>query len=173
MVQNVAIVGLDREKAYEVAKTLASELDMFFFDALELFEFDNMPKTFSSLLSDFGEKYYRRKEKGIISYASEFTNCVINLEGGMAENKENFEKIKKSSLLIYLAEAPNMVKENVENREYKTNEEKSFFNVSFEVLKDRAEILTQNADIIVNAAEGSEFKISSEIIRMMKNYYLK
>ena len=63
MIQNIAIIGLNRDVSYEVAKQLATELDMFFFDALELFEFDNMPKTFSSLLSDFGEKYYRRKEK--------------------------------------------------------------------------------------------------------------
>ena len=173
MVQNIAIVGLDRKKAYEVAKTLAEELDLFFFDALELFEFDNLPRTFPSMLKEFGENYYRRKEKGIIGYASEFTNCVINLEGGFCENLDNIKKIKESSLLVYLAEAPNIVKEDVEKREFFNQEERNFFVVSEEVLKQRASLIENSADVIVNASSGSSLKIASETIRMIKNYYTK
>ena len=57
MVQNIAIVGLNRSQAYEVGKLLAEELDMHFFDCLELFEFDNIPRTFPMMLEEFGEKY--------------------------------------------------------------------------------------------------------------------
>ena len=172
MVQNIAVVGLNRTKSYEVSKMLSDELDMFFFDALELFEFDNMPRTFDQMLKEYGESYYRRKEKGIISYASEFNNCVINLEGGMAENEINFETIKQTSLVVYLAEAVNIVEEDLKNQEYETEEEKAFYIVSEDVLKNRAEKLTNNADIIVNASEGSCLKIASEVVRMIKNYYI-
>lgn len=171
MVQNIAIVGLNRAKSYEVAKMLADELDMFFFDALELFEFDNMPRTFAQMLKEYGESYYRRKEKGIIGYASEFNNCVINLEGGMAEIESNFESIKQTSLVVYLAEAVNIVEEDLKNQKFETEEEKGFFIVSEEVLKNRAEKLEKNAEIIVNASEGSCLKITSEVVRMIKNYY--
>lgn len=173
MIQNIAVVGLNREKSYEVAKMLANELDMFFFDALELFEFDNLPRTFPSMLKEFGEEYYRRKEKGIIGYASEFTNCVINLESGMAENVKNFEKIKETSVVVYLAEAINIVKENIDKQDFKTEEERAFYNVEYGTLKLRAQALTENANIIVNAAEVSSLKIVSEVIRMLKNYYTK
>lgn len=173
MVQNIALVGLNRKKAYEVAKMLASELDMFFFDALELFEFDNIPRTFPVMLSEFGEEYYRKKEKGIIGYASEFKNCVINLESGFSEKIENFEKIKTTSLLVYLAEATNIVKEELDKQSFETEEENKFFKVSEETLKQRALSLETNADIIVNASVGSSLKIVSETIRMIKNYYQK
>jgi len=173
MVQNIAIVGLNRKKAYEVAKTLASELDMFFFDALELFEFDNMPRTFSVMLKEFGEEYYRRKEKGIIGYASDFSNCVINLESGFCEKSENFDVIKSNCLVVYLAEASNTVKEELDKLSFETEDENKFFKVSEETLKQRAMSLETNADIIVNASEGSSLKVVSEIIRMIKNYYQK
>ena len=173
MVQNIAIIGLDRNMAYDVSKTLAGELDMFFFDALELFEFDNIPKTFSSMLKEYGVEYYRGKEKSIIGYSSEFNNCVINLEGGMAENENNFKKLKETCLIVYLAVAPNIVKEKIEKVIYKTPEEEEFFNVDYETLKRRAEALEKNSDVIVNASEGSQLKIVSEIIRAMKNYYIK
>ena len=171
MVQNIAIVGLNRAKSYEVAKMLADELDMFFFDALELFEFDNMPRTFSQMLKEFGVDFYRRKEKGIIGYASEFNNCVINLEGGMAENEANFKNIKETSIVVYLAEAVNIVFEDLKNQSFENEEEKQFFLVEEEILKNRANKLTNNADIIVNASEGSSLKITSEVVRMLKNYY--
>ena len=171
MVQNIAIVGLNRDKAYEVAKTLAGELDMFFFDALELFEFDNMPRTLSIILKEYGEEFYRRKEKGIISYASGFSNCVINLESGFSENQDNFEIIKENCLLVYLAEATNIVQEEIEKKNYQTKEESKFFVVQEQILKERAEELEKNADVIVNASNGSALKIASETIRMIKNYY--
>jgi len=173
VVQNIAIVGLNRDKAYEVAKMLATELDMFFFDALELFEFDNMPRTFSVMLKEFGEEYYRRKEKGIIGYASDFSNCVINLESGFCEKSENFDVIKSNCLVVYLAEASNTVKEELDKLSFETEDENKFFKVSEETLKQRAMSLETNADIIVNASEGSSLKVVSEIIRMIKNYYQK
>ena len=101
MVQNIAIVGLNRTKVYEVAKLLAEQLDMHFFDSLELFEFDNIPRNLSQMLEEYGEEYYRKKEKGMIGYVSGFTNCVINLESGMAESVVNFNQIKETSILIY------------------------------------------------------------------------
>ena len=171
MVQNIAIVGLNRKKTYEVAKTLASELDMFFFDALELFEFDNIPRTFPIMLKEFGEDYYRRKEKGIIGYASEFSNCVINLESGFSEKEESFNVLKENCLLVYLAEATNIVKEELEKQTFETEEEQKFFLVNEDVLKQRALRLETNADIIVNASEVSSLKIVSDTIRMIKNYY--
>ena len=40
MVQNIAIIGLDRDVAYEVSKMVANQLEMHFLDTIDLFEFD-------------------------------------------------------------------------------------------------------------------------------------
>lgn len=170
MIQNIAIVGLNREKAYEVAKLLATELDMHFFDSLELFEFDNIPRTFSQMLKDYGESYYRKKEKGMIGYVSDFTNCVINLESGMAENIENIKQIKETSLLIYIHMPASMIEKKLIRKKYATKEEQEFFNVDINRIKERIKALKKNSDIMV-IDEGSELKVSSQTLRKIKEYY--
>ena len=114
MVQNIAIIGLNRELAYEVSKQLAEELYMHFFDCLQLFEFDNIPRTFPELLEQFGEQYYRKKEKSLTEYASGFNECVINFESGVCENIKNLETIKSNCLLVYLHVTPSKIKKILE-----------------------------------------------------------
>jgi len=173
MVQNIAIVGLNRSQAYETAKLLAEELDMHFFDALELFEFDNIPRTFQVLLEEYGEKYYRKKEKGIIGYSSEFSECVLNFEGGVAELKTNIKEIKKNSLLIYLDVNKESLKKTLDNIKYNSLEEKKFYNISLSKIQKRIDNLQACADIVVDANIGSQLKIVSKILRAIKEYYTK
>ena len=171
MVQNIAIVGLNRSQAYEVGKLLAEELDMHFFDCLELFEFDNIPRTFSEMLEGFGEKYYRKKEKGMVKYASGFNECVINFEGGIAENASNFDTIKDNCLLIYLHQSASYVKKKLDKVKYKSKHEEKFYNISIERISERIKELKAKADIVVPAMQGSPLKITSEILRKIKAYY--
>ena len=171
MVQNIAIVGLNRSQSYEVGKQLAEELDMHFFDCLELFEFDNIPRTFNVMLKEFGEQYYRQKEKGMLKYVSGFNECVINLEGGFSEKQINFETIKENCLLIYLHVPASVVKKKNEKTKYKAEQEKQFFDVSVEKINARIKALKDNADIVVPASQGSSLKICSEILRKIKEYY--
>ena len=170
MIQNIAVVSLNREKSYEVAKLLAKELDMLFFDSLELFEFDNVPRDLSQMLEEYGESHFRKKEKGMIGYVSEFTNCIIHLESGMAETEENLKKIKETSMLIYIHEPASKINKKLEKKAYKTEQEKLFFNVGIDRIKKRISALKKNADIMVNE-EGSELKISSQILRKIKEFY--
>ena len=171
MVQNIAIVGLNRSQAYEVGKLLAEELDMHFFDCLELFEFDNIPRTFPMMLEEFGEKYYREKEKGMLKYASGFNECIINLECGFADNKSNFETIKENCLLVYLHIPASKIKKKIEKTKYNTEQEKKFFDVSIETVNARIKALKEGTDIVVPAQNGSALKLCSDILRGIKAYY--
>lgn len=171
MVQNIAIVGLNRSQAYEVGKLLAEELDMHFFDCLELFEFDNIPRTFPMMLEEFGEKYYREKEKGMLKYASGFNECIINLECGFADNKSNFGTIKENCLLVYLHIPASKIKKKIEKTKYNTEQEKKFFDVSIETVNARIKALKEGADILVTAQNGSVLKLCSDILRGIKAYY--
>jgi len=173
MIQNLAIVGLDRKQSYEIAKLLAQELDLYFFDCLELFEFDNIPRTFKVMLEDYGQSYFRKKEKSIIGYASSFNNCVINLESGMAENNSNFTKIKKNCLLIYIHSPASVIHRKLQTRKYNSEVEKKFYNISPVKIQKRIKSLKENSDIIVNASFGSSLKIVSEILRKINIYYLE
>ena len=170
MVQNIAIVGMNRAKAYEVAKLLAEELDMHFFDCLELFEFDNIPRSFPEMLKTYGEKYYRKKEKGMLKYVAGFNECVIHLESGMCEKEENFKTIKSNCLLVYIHKPTCKITKELSKIKYKTKEEKKFFGISDEKIHDRIKAYKHNADVIV-PIQGSALKIVSEILRKIKGYY--
>ena len=169
MVQNIAVVGLVRKQAYEVSKILARELDMLFFDCVELFEFDNVPRNLTKMLTEFGERYYRTKEKGMLRYVSEFFNTVINLEAGMA-SKENFKTLKTSCLLVYVHSPLAVVKKKLEAQKYSSKKEKNFYCVSEKKILSRTEKYNKNADIVVSGS-GSAAKIVAEIIRKIKELY--
>ncbi len=170
MVNNIAVVGLERDRAYEVTKVLSTMLDMHFFDCIELFEFDNIPRSLATMLSEYGEKYYRETEKGMLKYASGFEETIINLESGMA-CKENFATIKKNCLLVYLHSPASKVEKYLSKKKYPSKEEKKFFDVPLEKIKKRIEAYKQNADIMVKASSGSALKIASEVLRKIKEFY--
>lgn len=171
MVQNIAIVGLNRKQSYEIAKLLAEELDMHFFDCLELFEFDNIPRSFPTMLKAYGEKYYRKKEKGMLKYVAGFCETVIHLESGMAELKTNIKAVKENCLLIYLHVPASKVKCKLDREKYDTKEEKKFFNIPPARIDERIENLKKGADIVILASSGSALKLTSEILRQIKAYY--
>lgn len=171
MVQNIAIVGLYRKLAYDVAKELAAVLDMHFFDCVELFEFDNIPRDFSTMLREFGEKHYRQKERGMLEYVSGFEETIINLESGMSALKENFKTVKKNCLLIYLHQPLGMVTKRLEKQKYKSSEEQKFFCISREKAEKRIKSLKENCNIMVNASHGSAEKIAQNVMTAMRQFY--
>ncbi len=172
MVENVAIVALDRKFAYDVSKQLAKVLDMNFLDCLELFEFDNIPRSLATMLKDYGEKYYRKEEKGTIKYASGFCNTVINLESGMA-CKENFNVVKQNCLLVYLHIAKGELKKRFSKLKFFTEEEEKFFVLTDAKIERRIKALKENANIVINVGHDSALKVCSDVVREMRLYFQK
>ena len=171
MVENIAIIGLNRDQSYEVAKLLASELDMHFLDTIELFEFDNIPRTLSDMIREYGLLYFRKKEKGTLKYASEFSQTIIHCESGMAMRKVNFESLKKNCLVIYLHNSPSVVERKLKAKKFETLEQARIFKISAEQIKNRIANLKKYSDIIVDAKGKSDLKLSSEILRKIKDFY--
>ena len=171
MVENIAIVGLDREQSYETAKLLASELDMHFLDTIELFEFDNIPRTLSDMIKEYGLLYFRKKEKGALKYASEFSQTLIHCESGMAMRKANFDNLKTNCLVIYLHNSASVVERKIKSKKYKTIEEAKLFKISLDQIKNRIANLKKYSDIIVDAKNKSTLKLASEVLRKIKEFY--
>ena len=171
MIQNIAVVGIDRDIAYEVSKLIASELDMHFLDTIDLFEFDNKPRTLSDILELCGIRYFREKEKGTLKYVSDFNNSVINLESGMAECQGNFKIIKTNCLVVYLKQNTNELFEKLSKKDYKSKALRNFYCVSEKVIGKRDINLSKNADIVINIDGFSPLKTASEVIRQIKIFF--
>ena len=63
MISNIVVLGMNRGITRQVAEMLSEQLQMHFVDTLELFEFDNIPRSLSDILKEQGEAYFRKKEK--------------------------------------------------------------------------------------------------------------
>ena len=172
MVSNIVIVSLNREISRQVGEILAEELEMHFLDTIELFEFDNIPRSLSDILKENGEKYFREKEKSLTGYASGFENTVINIESGCCLVAKNIKKLKENCLVIYLHFPPNTIKKYLDKKNYETEELKKFYNITLKKIERRAEILSDKADIRISASNKSFLKLSSEVLRAINAYYL-
>ena len=93
MVSNIAIIGLNRKMSRKVSELLSEELQMHFLDTIELFEFDNIPRTLSDIIRENGLRYFREKEKSLTGYASGFENTVIHAESGCVNCLKNIKKL--------------------------------------------------------------------------------
>lgn len=171
MIKNIAIIGYKREQAYEVAKLLAEQFEMSFLDTVELFEFDNAPRTQSSMIEEFGMRIYRKKFHSTVKYASFFENTVINVDPSVAYSDSIFKLLKQNCLLIYLNNGTKRVFNYLSKQQYQTKQLKQLYKLSLSNVEKRTKRMRKNADITINTTGVSEFKITSEIIRHIKEFY--
>lgn len=173
MVSNIVVLGINRDMTRQVAEILSEQLEMHFLDTIELFEFDNIPRSFSDILKTQGERYFREKEKSLTGYVSSFDNTVIHAESGSVIKSKNIKKFKEHCLIIYIHYPASMIKKILGEKKYDTVELKKFFNISIDRVQRRIGLLKKQSDIVVTGSGKSSLKITSEILRSIDNYYLK
>ena len=171
MISNIAIISFKHEQAYEVSKLLAQEFDMQFLDTVELFEFDNIPRGQTEMIAEFGLRTYRKKFRSTVKYASFFENTVVNIDSSVAQTPDIFEIVKKNCVLIYLNNGTKRVKNYLDKQQYKTKELKKLYKISLAQVEKMAKNIKQEADITINVNGYSDLKISSLIIRNLKEFY--
>jgi shikimate kinase len=173
MVSNIVILSLNRQVSRQVAEMLSEQLEMHMVDTIDLFEFDNIPRSLSDVLALNGERYFREKEKGQCKYVSEFRNTVIHAESGAVLKNDNIKTFKKNCLVVYLHYSLSNMKNVLKNKSYKTKELKKFFGISEKRIQRRIELLKKNSDIIVAGTGKSALKLTSETLRAINNHYFK
>ena len=173
MVSNIVILSMNRDVSRKVAEMLSEELQMHFLDTIELFEFDNIPHSFSEILEMNGESYFRKKEKGLLGYVCGFENTVIHAESGCVLSPENIKAMKENCLVIYLHLYPSNIKKYLGKKEYESNSLKLFYDIGEDAIKQRVKILKKDANIQVDANKKSFLKTTSDVLRAINEYYLK
>lgn len=171
MVQNIAIISFKKNQAYEVSKLLAEQLDMSFLDTVELFEFDNAPRTQTDMIRDFGLKTYRKSICSTVKYASFFENTVINIDPSALSSQKIFDIIKNNCLLIYIGNGTKRVHGFLQKQKYASKELEKIYKLSLEKIQKTDEKIRKNADIVVGAVGPHDLKLVSEILRHIKDFY--
>ncbi len=173
MKQNVLVVSYDYGFSRRIAKKLAEDFSMRLFDELELFEFDNMPRTYDEILNTLGKDYIFKKLKSIVRSEVEFDDSVFVADIGFADNCEDlFFKLKLSNFVVLLTKPIELELEELRYKTYKTNAEKELFSTDEKLLKTREDKIIKNlADIIIDADNLADEQIIEEIVDKIKNYY--
>lgn len=173
MISNIVILGINRNVSKQVAEILSEQLQMHYLDTIELFEFDNIPRTFADILAQKGERYFRKKEKGLNNYVAGFDNTVIHAESGSVIKKKTIDELKTNCIIVYLHFPLSNVRNYLKNQKYKTPELKRFFCINEKRLKRRIDLLKQRCNIKINAQGKSPLRLTSEILRSFEEYFKK
>jgi len=173
MISNIVIVGIDRRLSRQVAEIISEQLGMHFVDTIELFEFDHIPRSLADILESQGEGYFRKKEKGLSGYVSEFENTVIHAESGCVNENDNIETLKQNAVVVYIKKYATSTKRILGEISYENSYLKRFFNISLEKIKARQNLWIESANIVVDAKNYSALKVSADSIRAIENYFLK
>lgn len=169
-VDSISIVCLYNPMGKSVAEELAKRLQMFYFNAEDLFLFDHQPRSLQELLKNYGEKYYRKKEKEIIKYASSFTNTVMCFESGSVEKVRNCKAMKYQTIFVYLHLPLETVYAKTHQQTYATAEEKRLYAIARKKMERRMQNCKRFAEITVNISNMSAMRACSEVLRKLSQY---
>ena len=174
MKQNLFVTSFDYDLSKQVAKVLADEFSMRFFDQKELFEFDHLPRTFGDVCESFGVEYVKKKFRSILKMELDFDDAVFVSDMCFVDNCEDiFYKIKLSNFVILLKKDIDEELDCLNSKNIETEAEKVFCVQSKEALTRREKVIeTEIADVVVDVSNKEIEQIVSEIIDKIKEYYL-
>jgi len=163
--RNIALIGFMGAGKSTVASLLASELKA------DLVETDGEilrmsgHSSVNEIFDTKGEAYFRGLEKEAIKEALKGTNTIISCGGGVINDRESMEMLKKNSIVVFLDTSFSVAKDRLKNtaiRPLFRQEEKAML-----LYAERLPLYRQFADEIIN----TDNRIPEEIVQMIIDKY--
>jgi shikimate kinase len=155
---NIFIVGPMGSGKSTVGKIISSELFLNFFDTDEEIE----TRTGASIDWIFdleGEEGFRKRESNILEEMVQQNSIVLSTGGGIILSESNRELLSSRGTVFYLATPIGVQLENGDPGK-----------ILEELHVARESLYEEVADYIVNTEGKSSQEVSSEIIKLVKNY---
>lgn len=168
---NIVLVCMDPEFVAKVAKLLGDQFEMYYLDSMELYRFDIQPYTFTYILKKFGLEYFREKQTGSLKYIGSFSNTVITVESGALLYQENLDILTKDGLIIYLKLDEHKLYKKLVAMDYASRDEYMFFCLNKREILTRDEVLTNVAEITIDASELSPEDCLRQLTDEIIKYY--
>ncbi|MDD3150869.1 MAG: shikimate kinase [Candidatus Gastranaerophilales bacterium] len=166
--KNIVLIGLMGSGKTTIGKLLAQKLGLNFIDTDSIIE-KEANKTINEIFENYGEELFRKLESNTIKEISKREEKVISTGGGIVENPENMQNLRKNGIIVYLEAGPKELYERIKgdnNRPLLKNNPKDTLKNLFE----KRSPLYKQADIIVNTEHKESYEIINEIIEKYKNY---
>lgn len=165
MVSNITIIGLVDNFKKEIAKNLASKLDMMLVDVNEMLIYNFVD---GNMLDNLGQKYFDKSENKVVKSILSCDNLVINSNISTLNKKDNFNLFKEYSTIIYL---------KLTFKQFKTiNQIENYGNIASlneQVFLERDKYMQSICDICIETQELSVNACVDNIMLGLKYFYNK
>lgn len=155
--ERIYLTGFMTSGKSTIGPITANVLGWEFYDLDSVIE-ERENRTIVKIFEENGEQYFRELESRTLKEYSSLKNVVISLGGGTINNKENFDLIKETGILIYLKVSPEALYNRLKNKinrplfrdlVLEQRPKKDFIDRIRKILDER-EVYYNEADLIVN-----------------------
>lgn len=151
---NICLIGMPFSGKSTIGKELAKKLGKDFVDVDEYIT-TKMKSTPADIITNKGEEYFRDIETDVVRELSILSNSIISTGGGSVLRKENVDRLKMSSLMVYIKRDNPII---TADRPLTTNKE-----MYDELLAKRKPIYENSADVIIDNNDTVEKSVDSII----------
>ena len=167
MEKNIVLVGLMGAGKTTVGKYLAEKYKKDFIDTDAIIEAQKKT-SIPDIFAKYGEDIFRQIEANIIKKISEQNNKIISTGGGVVENAENINNLKKNGILVYLKAPAKVLYERIKNQNNRPLLQNENPLKTLQGLLQKREKNYMKADIIIETENKSVAEIAQEVSTLCK-----
>ena len=170
MKTNIALIGFMGAGKTTIAKNLSARMNYDFIELDSIIE-NKAQKTISDIFSQDGEIHFRELEIEATKETCRLDNVVIACGGGIILNQINIDRLKQSSVVVYLSADPDRLIKRVMG----TQTVRPLLNVEdvkkhiCALLEFRIPLYERAADITVDTTEMDVATTVEQVMRELHN----
>ena len=170
MKTNITFICLLPKFSKDVAKLVCDKLDMFFADVEDMIEFElgDINHVLRVLGDKEGKKYLKETEAKVVKRISSFENTLVCIEPTTLFGNRNYERLKKTSYIVYLQISPKYFLKLSE--ESKDVIDEKLLSVAF---TEKDKMYVEKSDMVVNCSTLKEKKAMKKILSTINSFFKK
>lgn len=171
MKTNITLIGYMGTGKTIVGQLLAEKLDMNLIEVDWLIQ-QEAGITIPEIFAREGETGFREREIAAVKKITDERNSVVACGGGVVLNRINIDRLRESSVIVYLKASPETILKRVsgEAGQRPLLEVEDRLNTIREMLKYREPFYRRAAEITVNTTRLSPDAAAGAIIEKLKEY---
>lgn len=167
--KNIVLIGMMGAGKSAIGHLLDQKMKDFFYLDIDK-EIEKLAqKQIYEIFEENGEEHFRKLENDTIKKYSVYSNQVIATGGGIVENLENLELLKKNGVLFYLSASPQELYKRVRTTTHRPLLKGENPEQRIKDLLKRREPFYKMADFEVSTEKKELLAIVNEIIEKYEN----
>lgn len=166
--KNIVLLGFMGTGKTAVGKILAQKLSLKFVDLDNLIE-QEMGMSVSDIFFNFGEPYFREREKEMVRRISHKKNLVIATGGGVVLDDENIENLRRHGILITLMASVEEIYRRISQTKNRPLLDVPYPEKTIKEMLELRQPRYELADFTVNTSGRSVEDVAEEIIKYISS----